>query len=446
MKRLFYTVLILIVLGAVGVGGYFGTLLLEGTGPELKIIAPDNYLGKSSRVVVMARDKKSGLRNIQLVIQQGDKRVELEKKTFQIVNWWQGSPVKETTAEWDVNAKRLGFKNGDAQIIVLAHDASLRGELKGNLSEIKKAVTIDITPPRISLVSEVHNVRIGGSGLVTYKVNEDVKKSGILVGDTFFKPFDRDAQGQYSCLFAIPVLAEKSNRNIFIIAEDMAGNMQKRGFFYDILPFRPKRDRIRITDGFLRKKMPEFAQLLELPPDTDLLQVFLTVNNRIRQDNNKALLSYCKGVTGPPVWKGRFKALPNAAKRAGFADERHYYYKGKEIDQAYHMGLDLASIKNAPVPAANFGKVVFAGDLGIYGNTVILDHGAGLYTSYSHLGAITVTPGDEVKKGEIIGRTDTTGLAGGDHLHFATIVQGVFVNPIEWLDEKWIRDHIEKNM
>ena len=447
MKRLFYSIVTLMVLGALATGGYFGALLLEGQGPEVRLIAPERFLGRKSIIIIEVHDRRSGIRNVAVTIKQGEKQADLEARSFPVETWWKGSGQKTARLSWTVDAKALGLKDGRAELMVYARDSSLRNEFKGNLTQFKKSISIDITPPRITLLSRVHNVRIGGAGLVTFKVNEPIKKVGVLVDDIFFKPFSREHKDSYSVLFAVPAISQKTGRSVFIVAEDLAGNLQKRGFFCNILPFRPKKDRIRITDGFLRRKMPEFTQLLDFSPDeNDLLKVFLIVNNRMRDENNRELLSHCKDVTGPPRWKGGFKALSNAARKAGFADERRYYYKGKEIDQAYHMGLDLASIRNAPVPAANSGMVVFTGDIGIYGNTVIIDHGAGLYSVYSHLGSINVSEGDTVKKGDVIGQTDTTGLAGGDHLHFATVVQGVFVNPVEWLDPKWIRDHISRNL
>jgi murein DD-endopeptidase MepM/ murein hydrolase activator NlpD len=86
--------------------------------------------------------------------------------------------------------------------------------------------------------------------------------------------------------------------------------------------------------------------------------------------------------------------------------------------------------------------VAFVGDLGIYGNTIIIDHGLGLFTLYSHLSAIDVKPGDAIKKRQIIGKTGDTGLAAGDHLHFGVYLDGVAVLPKEWWDEKWLRDNV----
>ena len=100
----------------------------------------------------------------------------------------------------------------------------------------------------------------------------------------------------------------------------------------------------------------------------------------------------------------------------------------------------------APVPAANSGRVIFAEDLGIYGNTVILDHGLGLFTLYSHMSSIDVKPGDAVQARQVLGKTGETGLAGGDHLHYAVYLHGVAVLPVEWWDGKWINDNISPKL
>jgi len=125
-----------------------------------------------------------------------------------------------------------------------------------------------------------------------------------------------------------------------------------------------------------------------------------------------------------------------------FAERRTYKYNDEVIDTQVHLGYDLASVKQAPVNASNAGKVVFVGNLGIYGNAVIIDHGWGLQSIYSHMSQISVKEGDEVKRGTIIGNTGATGLAAGDHLHFGIALHGIEVQPIEWWDPHWIKDNI----
>jgi murein DD-endopeptidase MepM/ murein hydrolase activator NlpD len=90
--------------------------------------------------------------------------------------------------------------------------------------------------------------------------------------------------------------------------------------------------------------------------------------------------------------------------------------------------------------------VIFADYLGIYGNCVILDHGLGVQTLYAHLSAFETAAGQAVEKGQAIGRSGMTGLAGGDHLHFTQLVHGRAVNPVEWWDPHWIEDRVLRKL
>jgi murein DD-endopeptidase MepM/ murein hydrolase activator NlpD len=90
--------------------------------------------------------------------------------------------------------------------------------------------------------------------------------------------------------------------------------------------------------------------------------------------------------------------------------------------------------------------VLSASWLGIYGNTVIIDHGQGVQSLYGHLSSFDVKAGDDVTKGQTIGRSGLTGMAGGDHLHFTMLVGGQMVNPVEWWDPHWIADRIERKL
>jgi murein DD-endopeptidase MepM/ murein hydrolase activator NlpD len=116
------------------------------------------------------------------------------------------------------------------------------------------------------------------------------------------------------------------------------------------------------------------------------------------------------------------------------------------MDSAYHLGYDLSVTKHYPVEAANSGVVAFTGDLGLYGNTVIIDHGLGLFTLYGHLSSIDVKVGDTLAAKQVIGKTGETGFAGGDHLHYGVYLDGVPVLPVEWWDAKWIRDNVEPKL
>ena len=233
---------------------------------------------------------------------------------------------------------------------------------------------------------------------------------------------------------------------IVVEAKDPAGNISKKGFYHYIKDRRFKHDVINISDSFLTRKMPDFnlgaKEASFASYKNPLLKKFLYINRILRKENVVTVLKPVVNTEHKILWKGVFKRLPGSANRAGFADHRVYKYHGKEIDREVHLGVDLASVANARVPAANSGRVISTEKVGIFGNTVVIDHGFGLSTTYSHLSHISVKKGEMVKKGEIIGRTGSTGLAGGDHLHFGVAVNTVFVNPVEWWDKKWIQNNI----
>ncbi len=100
----------------------------------------------------------------------------------------------------------------------------------------------------------------------------------------------------------------------------------------------------------------------------------------------------------------------------------------------------------AEVGAANGGVVVLARYFGIYGNAVVIDHGYGLMSLYGHLSSLSVQEGQSVARGDVVGRSGATGLAGGDHLHFTMLLHGLSVNPREWWDATWIRNRIESKL
>jgi murein DD-endopeptidase MepM/ murein hydrolase activator NlpD len=162
---------------------------------------------------------------------------------------------------------------------------------------------------------------------------------------------------------------------------------------------------------------------------------------------NNETIAALAGKTAPRIlWEGAFQPLGGSQVESSFADFRTYIYDGKEVDRQVHLGFDLAKTANAAVTAANHGKVLFADDLGIYGNCVIVDHGMGVQSLYAHLSSFAVQAGQDVRKGETLGASGQTGLAGGDHLHFSMLLNGQFVNATEWWDPHWIEDRVTRKL
>jgi murein DD-endopeptidase MepM/ murein hydrolase activator NlpD len=137
-----------------------------------------------------------------------------------------------------------------------------------------------------------------------------------------------------------------------------------------------------------------------------------------------------------------FVRLQGSQTAAGFGERRHYFLDNVKIDEAWHLGLDWASVKNDNITISNGGNIIFKEYLGIYGNTIIINHGLGLGTLYAHTTNQFINIGDKVVKNQKIATTGTTGAVLGDHLHFGILVQGIEVNPIEWMDQNWIKTRI----
>ncbi len=199
---------------------------------------------------------------------------------------------------------------------------------------------------------------------------------------------------------------------------------------------------MNLSDNFLQQKMPEFQAMIPSLQGKTYLEVFIHVNSEMRKENFQTIQKICKNSSPKQLWEGPFLRMSNAAPMALFGDKRIYRYNKKNVAESVHEGVDLASTARAPIEASNKGIVVFTGFLGIYGNTVIIDHGMGLFSLYAHLSSIDTSAGKKVEKGAKIGLSGLSGLAGGDHLHFSMIVGGQFVNPQEWWDPHWIKDNL----
>jgi murein DD-endopeptidase MepM/ murein hydrolase activator NlpD len=128
--------------------------------------------------------------------------------------------------------------------------------------------------------------------------------------------------------------------------------------------------------------------------------------------------------TGIPVWNNDFYAPVKGEITSPFGERIHPITK----KQSFHSGIDIAAPIGTPVKAAKDGRVKFADEAGLYGLTVILDHGNGLTTVYGHCFQLNVRQGDEVKKGDVIALVGSTGLSTGPHLHFEIRLNGKPIN------------------
>lgn len=133
--------------------------------------------------------------------------------------------------------------------------------------------------------------------------------------------------------------------------------------------------------------------------------------------------------TPQKFWNGPFIFPQTGPLTGNFGDARSY--NGGPVG-SHHSGTDFAADEGAPAMAAATGRVAFVGFLATRGNSVMLDHGLGVFTAYHHLSRIDVTQGQDIAQGQVVGGVGATGLATGPHLHWELIVGGVNVDPVFW--------------
>ena len=422
--------------------GWILIVQLEGEKPTVEENMPES-IGNSQTFEFKIADKRSGLRKVRAILLKDGKQLTLLEKQFEKAGIIGGGKIRDTSIDIPIDLKELGISEGDTVFEFTVWDYSWRNWWHGNKTHLEKKLLIDSKPPNIEILTKAHNVNQGGSGLVVYRLSEQCPKNGVMVGDNFFPGYSGYFKDEsiHLAFFALDY-TQGPGTQIFIEAVDLAGNNSRAGFNYHIRKKNFAKDSINLSDRFLNLKIPEFDIQ---PPENSanpLLDKFLAINRNMREENEKFLTTI--GIMTEPkmFWEDTFLRLPNSATRAGFADQREYVYNGEVVDRQVHLGIDLASLEKSPIPASNSGKVLFSGDIGIYGKTVVIDHGFGLLSMYSHLSGTDVEVGQMVTKGDIIGRTGITGLAGGDHLHFGMMVHHTMVNPIEWWDSNWIRHNV----
>ena len=419
---------------------------LEGEKPAINVEPEFSYITSSINVNVVTTDNKSGLRSVLVEFSQGDKKNILYKKEFQGDVFFPEKNIKYDNVTLLIEPSKLGFTEGKAVLHITVNDFSWRNVLKGNVSSIKKEITIDAQPPVINVLTKAHNIMSGGSGLVIYRLNEVPNKSGVVVDDKYYPGYSGYFKDPniYLSFFALDHNKKKVDK-LYVHASDEAGNESVATFYYHIKNKNYAKDSLNISDSFLNRKLPEFESVMQFDPNLTNIEKYIKVNNEFRKISYDIISELSKMTDKKLHWKGPFLRF-SGSPMAGFADDRTYVYHGKIVDRQTHMGVDIASVEHAKVPAANNGKVVLAGPAGIYGNTVVIDHGFGLFSLYGHLSFITVEENQIVSKGDIIGNTGMTGLAGGDHLHFSIIVNKTYVNPIEWWDNNWIVNNITSKL
>jgi murein DD-endopeptidase MepM/ murein hydrolase activator NlpD len=423
-------ILLFIVIAA----GAIAFVLLRSTTPVIDIPNTTAVVGQATPITVHVRNAH-GVRKATAALEQNGTK-------FQV--WEMNQASKSADNSWDFIAglkTTPQLRDGKAKLVVEATS----NDLLGKTAHAEREVTVVSQPPTVSVDSDQHYLYLGMADLATFSVSGGWTQAGVKVGDQTFRAWPMP--GGKSGLFSLFAFAW--NMPAGTIPLVYAGNGSGSDVTSPIAVQFPKKEQpkytthdLQVSDAFMQKVIGE----LDPNGSGDPVARFVKINGEMRRANNKTLADLQYKTADRFLFSQPFTRQSNAQTEASFADLRNYIYHGKKIDQQVHLGYDLAVTQHVGVESSNDGKVVYAAPLGIYGNCIVVDHGYGLQTIYGHLSHIDVHEGDMVKRGQVMGQSGMTGMAGGDHVHFAMQLDGVQIDPKEWWDPHWIQDHIARRV
>ena len=441
----FIKIILLAAVLVVIVGGAVSWFLAgREDGPAITIASPEQYVGRSTPFAATI-EAGTPVTAPEIAIEQNGQTMPVTAEKID----WSGTERVAVSGTIGKSAQPA-LTNGPARLIVTARRAVFFGTRQTSTT-VTKDVEVRLDPPRVAVVSTHHFINLGGAEFVVIRATPDDVVAGIQVGDARYPFYPGSAVGLSDPALRVGFFALRHDQDlttrIAAYARDAAGNEATIALGHKPFVKRFLQSKIPIDQAFLDRVVPAIASNTpDLKIDTGspeaLLKGFLEINGNLRKKNNDTIAALAAKSQPKMLWTDSFAPMGNAQVESRFADRRTYFHDNKEIDRQVHLGFDLASLQRAPVLASNAGVVVFAEFLGIYGNCVIIDHGLGVQTLYAHLSTMNVKEGETVEKGKEIGRTGATGLAGGDHLHFTTLLQGTPVNPVEWWDSHWMQDRV----
>ena len=402
--------------------------------PIVELPAALVSVGQATPISVKIRDPH-GIRGVHAFVEQNGARYPVFEVALP-------SNLPETSVNFSAGVKTTPqLQAGKAKLIVEATS----NDLLRKTGRAERDVTVVTQPPSVSVDSEQHYLYLGMADLATFDVSGNWTEAGVRVGDQTFRAWPMP--GGKPGLFAMYAFAWNMPANTVpvVYAANAAGN----DVTSPLVVVFPKKEQpkytthdLQVSDAFLNKVINE----LDPNGTGDPVARFVKINSEMRRANNKTLSDLQSKTADKFLWSRPFIRQPHSQAESNFADVRNYIYHGKKIDQQVHLGYDLAVTQHVGVQASNDGKVVYAAPLGIYGNCIVVDHGYGLQTIYGHLSRINVHESDMVKQGQVMGLSGMTGMAGGDHIHFAMQLDGVQIDPKEWWDPHWIKDHIARRV
>ena len=428
----------------IGIPSYIYTSsMFERVKPEIKVNNKE-FWNLRDKLNITISDN-SGIKFYKVVLINDGKAKILKKEEFSL---------DEIKKEILINVKLPEFYHIQGDKIILkieAVDNSKWNYFAGNESKKEMVLKIDTISPNTEVINNNYGMRRGGSGIAIVKVEDKNLK------DAYIKITERDNPKNFKILKLIPFYKKNYYISLLVwpyeydtFSADLVAIDKANNISYSHIPIRWIRTRypkakINITDEFIKNVAMPLLQKMGIETPQKSSEIFKKINEEVRKISENKLYKITNVILDKEinnVYINKFRPMKGAAKKAAFGEMRTYFYNKEKISSAVHKGLDLASFKHAKIYSSNKGKVIYSGFNGIYGNTLAIYHILGLVSTYSHCSSFNVSNGNFVSKGQLIARTGATGAVFGDHLHFGVYIQGIPVQPIEWLDAHWIKDNI----
>lgn len=448
MRRFLLVLFVILVLVAAGAWIWAG----RAEGPTIALAKPERFIGPASTLELKVESPGGQFSRVDVTLEQNGQSFPLYSLDQRME-----APATASTesAEQMYVMRGIGrdviqkLKSGPARITVHAVRPVLYGLREAESTETRD-VQVRLEPARVAVMSTFHFINHGGSEFVVYRATPEDVESGVRVGDIEYPGYPAKGAGIVTTDPALRVAFfallpdQPLDTPIHVFARDEAGSQGMTPLDHRVFPKPYGKSRITLDDSFIGRVVPAIASSSpdENIPTDDVLAGFLKINGELRRKNNQFVADLAKKSAPEMLFMDAFQQLGNSQVEAKFADARTYVYKGKDVDHQVHLGFDLAVTARAPIVAAQRGVIVHAADLGIYGDCVVIDHGLGVQSLYGHLSSIDVKVGQMVDKGQQIGRSGMTGLAGGDHLHFTMLVGGQQVTPVDWWSTQWMQDRV----
>lgn len=454
--KMFFRLLILLV---IIVGGYwiYNSSYLEKHPPIVEVsmsldenesvkLGTRTYWNLQKDIEVRLADA-SGIKGYKITVSTPDKGILLSKEEVVVGNAKEGKPK-----EVSFLLPKPDIRIAEGTVIhyeITTTDWSNANFFSGNTTTKSLDLVVDTHAPLINIIASSYKISYGGSALVIFRViSNGITSVEVSNGRDNFKAFPFVKEGYYATILAWPVQNKFFNPTITVLNRAYNRKRVPIPLIKDV-SVHYSRSNIKVKENFLNGKLNELIDTIgerDIESFQDKIEKFNYINENIRNQDEKIIYdisrSFETNALFEPINFSPFLPLRGSQVVGHFGDHRTYYLGRKKVSQSLHLGLDIASVRHAPVIASNPGKVTLTRLLGVYGNTTIIYHGFGVSSLYSHLSKFDLKEDDEIIAGTVVGLTGQTGWAFGDHLHLGILVQGHAVRDVEWMDARWIKSNI----